>query len=67
MKSLLTLVVAIVSLAGCTVASDAPRPVAEATQTNAKPAVLRSTSGHEAMMKLIHRRPKNGTFGAIGG
>ena len=24
------------------------------------------SAGHQAMMKMIHRRPKNGTFGAIG-
>ena len=37
MKSLLSFVVVIASLAGCTVASDEPRSVAKSTQTNAGP------------------------------
>ncbi len=67
MKNLLTLVIVIASVSGCMSARDEPQPVANATDPYAGlPSFLASSAGHEAMMKMIHRRPKNGNFGTIG-
>jgi hypothetical protein len=67
MKNLLTLVIVIASVSGCMSARDEPQPDANATDPYAGlPSFLASSSGHEVMMKMIHRRPKNGNFGAIG-
>jgi hypothetical protein len=67
MRNLLTLFIVIASVSGCMSARDEPQPDANATDPYAGlPSFLASNSGHEAMMKMIHRRPKNGTFGAIG-
>lgn len=67
MRNLLTLFIVIAGVSGCTVASDEPPSVANATDSYAGlRRFLASSSGHEAMMKMIRRRPKNGFFGAIG-
>jgi hypothetical protein len=67
MKSLLILAVVIANVSGCVNARDQLQPDANASVTHAEmPSFLASSPGHEAMMKMIHRRPKNGNFGAIG-
>jgi hypothetical protein len=67
MRNLLTLAIVIASVSGCMSAGDEPQPDANAADPYAGwPSSLASSSGHEVMMKMIHRRPKNGSFGAIG-
>ena len=65
MRNLLTLVIVIASMSGCMSARDEPQPDST-DQYVGMPSFLASSAGHQAMMKMIHRRPKNGTFGAIG-
>ena len=65
MRNLLAIVIVIASVSGCMGARDEPQP--DATDPYAGwPRYLASPEGHQVMMKMIHRRPKNGNFGAIG-
>jgi hypothetical protein len=67
MRNLLTLFILIASASGCAVASDEHPSFANGADPYAGlPSFLSTSSGHEAMMKMIHRRPKNGAFGATG-
>jgi hypothetical protein len=65
MRNLLTLVMVIASVSGCMSARGEPQPAATDPYAG-WPSFLASSAGHEAMMKMIHRRPKTGNFGAIG-
>ena len=66
-RNLLILVIVIAVVSGCMNARNELQPVANATDPYAGlPSFLASSAGHEAMMRMIHRRPKNGSFGAIG-
>jgi hypothetical protein len=56
MRRFLVFAVVLAGLSGCA-------PISE---KNAGSTWLSSPEGHAAMMKMIHRRPKNGNFGAIG-
>ncbi len=67
MRSYLALVVVIASLSGCASAQETTQPGADTTDPYAGwSRYLASPEGHEVMMKMIRRRPKNGNFGAIG-
>jgi uncharacterized protein YceK len=67
MKSFLILVVMISSLSGCASTREASKPDADTGQAYAGwSRYLASPEGHQVMMKMIHRRPKNGNFGATG-
>ena len=67
MRSYLTLVVVIASLSGCVNTREDSQPVTDTTHAYAGwPRYLASPEGHQAMMKMILRRPKTGRFGAIG-
>jgi hypothetical protein len=67
MRSFLILVAVIASLSGCASTREDSQPAAETTQAYAGwPRFLASPEGHQVMMKMIHRRPKTGGFGAIG-
>jgi hypothetical protein len=65
MRNLLILDIVIAGVFGCMSARDEPQP--DATDPYAGwPSFLASSAGHQVMMKMIHRRPKTGNFGAIG-
>jgi hypothetical protein len=65
MRNLLTLVIVIAGVSGCMSARDKPEPDA-ADPYAGLPSYLASSAGHQVMMEMIRRRPKNGNFGAIG-
>jgi hypothetical protein len=66
MRNLLALFIVIASVSGCMSTKDKAQQ--DATDPYAGwPSFLASSAGHEVMMKMIHRRPKTGNFGAIGG
>ena len=67
MRNLLIHFIVIVSVSGCVGSRDEPQPIEKTADPYAGlPGFLASNAGHQAMMKMIHRRPKNGNLGSIG-